>query len=168
MYENFGNASFGGLPADYGKATTQGVVGATQELPSPQAGSGQYGGRAADWLAERQARKAEEQDNDASSFWANLRGTMAGSNGEPLTPEEAAARGSAAGAGAAGFVKQALPTFLELFGPQVEEQALPTDQTDTSGNGSLTYTQPPFPWMPVAGIGIALLLGGLAIKKWGN
>ena len=146
MYENFGNTSLGGLPAGYGEASTEGVVGATEGLPSPQQGSGHYGGKVAAWWAERKA-----------------------SRGEPSSPEEAAARGAAVGAGAAGFVKETLPTFLEMFGPQVEEQpvVLPEDVTTTI---PATFAPPKaFPWLPIIGISAAfLLVGSYAHKKWGK
>jgi len=146
MYENFGNTSLGGLPADYGKATTEGVVGASEGLPSPQQGSGQYAGKAADWWADRKAQR-----------------------GETLTPEEAAAKGAAVGAGAAGFVKETLPTFLEMFGPQVEEQPVVLPAGVTTTIPATFAPSKTFPWLPILGISAAfLLVGTYAHQKWGK
>jgi hypothetical protein len=223
MNENYNGVGLGALPAGYGDTPTEGVVPVTQELPSPEDGSGEYGWAPGDlWrkaLARRgEAAEEEEEEEDAeeeerSSFWSNLassfsrsseeagperlpasgtksgfayhrypdgrieviegsnagatysassptaeileddfgpypsaQGSRASEGSEVVSAEEATARGSALGAGVGGFVQSVLPTFMEMFGPQIEEQPLVVDETLPE------VQQAGFPWVPIVAI----------------
>lgn len=221
MNENYNGVSFGSLPAGYGDCPTEGVIPATQRLPSPADGSGEYGWAPGDlWRKALGSRgeAAEEEEEDAeeeerSSFWSNLassfsssseeagperlpasgtksgfayhrypdgrieviegsnagatysassttaanledefgpypsaQGSRASEGSEVVSAEEANARGAALGAGVGGFVQSVLPTFMEMFGPQIEEQPLVTDEDLPD------VQQAGFPWIPIVAV----------------
>jgi hypothetical protein len=222
MNENYnGLGGFGSLPEGYGDCPTEGVIPATQGLPSPQDGSGQYEG-IRDWFRRSDSSEEEEEEGDVeeeerSSFWSNFassfsssdsdsgperlpatgtksgfayhrypdgrieviegsnagttysasseaaeileddfgpypsaQGSRASEGSEVVSAEEAvedaAARGGALGAGIGGFVQSVLPTFMEMFGPQIEEQPLVTDEDLPD------VQQAGFPWVPIVAV----------------
>ena len=234
MNENYNGVGSGALPEGYGDTPTEGVVPATHELPSPEDGSGEYGGRVRDWFQQRgtSGEGEEEEEEDAeeeerSSFWSNLassfsssgsdsgperlpatgttaagfayhrnpdgtieviegtnagatysasgetaenledafgpypsaQGSRASEGSEVVSAEEAAARGSALGAGAGGFVQSVLPTFMEMFGPQIEEQPLVTDEALPE------VQQAGFPWVPIVAIAAVGGVGFVIYKQ---
>ena len=241
MNENYNGVSSGALPEGYGDTPTEGVVPATQELPSPEDGSGQYGEwRPGDLLRKAfgrggEAAEEEEEEEDAeeeerSSFWSNLASSFSGSSDSgperlPATgttaagfayhrnpdgtieviegsnagttysasgttatnlkaafgpypsaqgsrasegsevvsaeeaAEEAAVRGSALGAGVGGFVQSVLPTFMEMFGPQIEEQPVVTDEALPE------VQQAGFPWVPIVAIAAVGGVGFVIYKQ---
>ena len=236
MNENYSGVSSGALPEGYGDTPTEGVVPATQELPSPEDGSGQYEG-IRDWFTRSGASEEEEEEEEEdaeeeerSSFWSNLASSFSGSSDSgperlPATgttaagfayhrnpdgtieviegsnagatysasgttatnlkaafgpypsaqgsrasegsevvsaeeaAEEAAVRGSALGAGIGGFVQSALPTFMEMFGPQIEEQPLVT------GEDLPEVQQAGFPWVPIVAIAAVGGVGFIIYKQ---
>ena len=218
MNENYNGVSFGSLPAGYGDCPTEGVIPATQRLPSPQDGSGQYEGvrdwfRRSDSSDEEEEEEGDVEEEERSSFWSNLassfsssdsdsgperlpasgtksgfayhrypdgrieviegsnagatysassttaanledefgpypsaQGSRASEGSEVVSAEEANARGAALGAGVGGFVQSVLPTFMEMFGPQIEEQPLVTDEDLPD------VQQAGFPWIPIVAV----------------
>ena len=172
MNENFGNIGLGSFPPGYGECSNVGVVPASQDLPSPQDGAGEYGWTPGEnlrkWFSkddsddstgEEGTEEVESSEEERSSFWKNLTSSFSPSEEEGEASQSAADTGRAIGAGAAGFVEQTLPTFLQLFGPQVEEQEV--ELIDTTPE----IQQAGFPWKPVLAVAAVGGVGYLIYKK---